>query len=238
MLKLLLVDSSCAFSKKLTAELSDMFEVKICRTGREALGEYGAFQPDMIALEMEIPELDGMGVLRTLRGVGNQAPVLVMSTSVESTYMQQSLVQMGVEYVMYKPCPVSAVVSRLQEMACVLCNKEWSLDDQATNLLLQLGFSPNGAAFRCTHDAICLLTEDRTCSLSKEIYVTIGKRYGSTKEAVERAIRCAVEKAWKKRDEMVWRCFFAPGSLGTVEKPSNAAFLHRMALSLENKKIV
>ena len=238
MLKLLLVDSSCAFVKKLAQELSEIFELKICKTGKEALEEYLAFAPDMIVLQMEIPELDGLSVLRTLRSAGFRVPVLVMSTSLQTNYMQHSLVQLGVEYAISRPCPVAAVVSRVQEMACLLCSKEWSLDERAANLLLHLGFSVKGTAFRCTHDALCMLTEDRTLSFTKELYVTLAKRYGSTKEAVERAIRCAIEKAWRNREEYVWRCFFAPGSRGFVEKPSNAEFLHRMALSLENKKIV
>lgn len=238
MLKLLIVDRSCAFAKRLTQELSETFEIRVCKTGIEALEEYHAFSPDMIVLEMEIPELDGMGVLRTLKSAGAQVPVLVTSTSLQSSYTQRSLAELGVEYAVSKPCPVHAVVSRLQEMVCILFNEAWSLDDRATNLLLHLGFSANGTAFRATHDALCMLSEDRTLFLTKEIYVELGKRYGSTKEAVERAIRCAIGKAWRNRQEQIWRCFFAPGSGGYVERPSNSVFLHRLALSLGNKKIV
>ncbi len=238
MLKILVADRSEAFSKRLAEELSCIAEVQLCRTGKEVLEEYSTFQPDMIVLELELPELDGLGLLRTLRATGSQVPVLAMSGTVQSRFVQQSLVRLGVEFVLPKPCTVAAVVSRLQEMACILRNREWTADDQATNLLLHMGFSTKSVGFCFVHDAVCMLTVDRMRFLTKEIYVELGKRYGSSKEAVERAIRCAIERAWKTRDERVWRCFFAPGSRGVVEKPSNAVFLRRLALSLENKNVV
>ena len=104
--------------------------------------------------------------------------------------------------------------------------------------LLHLGFSVKGAAYRYTHDALCMLGQDRELSLTKVVYVEVGKRYGVSKDAVERGIRNAVEKAWAARNEQVWRCFFAPGNDGRVKKPTNSEFLHRGVIALENKKIV
>lgn len=238
MLKVLLADKSVAFSKGVAEELAVFFQVRVCKNGKEALEEYLAFRPDIIVLELELPELDGVGVLRTLRGAGHRVPVLAMTGSFDTSYVRQNLMRLGVEFVLPKPCAVSAVVARLQEMACIITDSEWTVNDKATSLLLHLGFSAKGVAYRYIHDALCMLAADKELYLTKVVYVEIGKRYGTTKEAVERAIRCAIEKAWENRDEQVWRCFFAPGNDGRVGKPSNAVFLHRMVIALENKKIV
>ncbi len=238
MLKVLFADKSAAFSDHAAQELSALFEVQVCKNGKEALEAYFTFQPDMLVLELELPQLDGICILRTLRSAGHSLPVLAMTTTLSSTYVQQNLARFGVEFLLPKPCTVAAVVSKLQEMACSLENREWTAAEQVTNLLLDLGFSAKGSAFRYLYDAICMLMADRTLFLTKVVYVEIAKRYGTTKNAVERAIRCAIEKAWKSRNGCLWRCYFAPGSGGRVEKPSNAAFLHRMAMALENKKIV
>lgn len=238
MLKVLLADKSAAFSKQAAEELAVFFEVKICKNGKEVLEEYLAFCPDIIVMELELPELDGISVLRTLRGAGHRVPVLAMSTTLSSTYVQQNLIRLGVEFLLPKPCTVTAVVSRLQEMAGILTDRDWTVDDKVTSLLLHMGFSAKGLAFRYTHHALCMLVTDRDLLLTKVVYMEIAKRHGTTKGAVERAIRCSIERAWKGRSEQVWRCFFAPGCNGMVEKPSNAAFLHRMVIALENKKIV
>lgn len=238
MLKVLIADRSAAFSKQTAEELSAFFEVRACKNGKEALEEYFAFQPDILVLELELPEMDGISVLHALRGAGHRVPVLAMSTTLYSTYVQRNLIRLGVEFVLPKPCAVAAVVSRLQEMACIINDGEWTVEDKATSLLLDMGFSAKGGAFRYIHDALCMLAADKELFLTKVVYVEIGKRYGTTKDAVERGIRCAIEKAWKGRNEQLWRCFFAPGNDGRVQKPSNAVFLHRMVIALENKKIV
>lgn len=238
MLKVLLVDKTTAFAQQVAGELSTLFEVKVCTTGKEALSEYFTFHPDIIVLELELTELDGIGLLRTLRGAGHRVPVLAMTISFDSTYVQQNLIQLGVQFVLPKPCTVAAVISRVQELACILINSGWTVSDAVTSLVLHLGFSVKGVTYRYTHDALCMLAADRELSLTKVVYVEVGKRYGVSKEAVERGIRKAIENAWVGRNEQAWRCFFAPDNAGHIKKPTNAEFLHRMVIALENKKIV
>lgn len=238
MLKILIADRSTAFSKRLAEELSALFEVQVCCTGRQALEVYSTYRPDMMVLELELPELDGFGVLRTLRAAGHNVKTLALSGSLESNYVQQLLVQHGVEFALPKPCAVAAAVARLQEMACVYSGREWSDDDEITSLLLMLGFRVKNGGFQCVHEALRVLRADRMLPVTKVVYPEVSKVCGGSNERIERAVRGAIKTAYLNRDDRVWRYFFAPGRDGTVSCPSNAEFLRRMALCLKNKKIV
>jgi len=50
---------------------------------------------------------------------------------------------------------------------------------------------------------------------------------------VERSLRFAIESAWKRRNEQVWRLYFPAGKNGKVVKPTNAVFLSRIVECLQ-----
>ena len=52
---------------KLVLEVLGKFEVRDCGSGREALHAARDFQPDLILLDMMMPELDGLNTLEMLR---------------------------------------------------------------------------------------------------------------------------------------------------------------------------
>jgi CheY-like chemotaxis protein len=60
------------------------FTVKICSRGREALAVAAAFQPDLILLDVMMPEMDGPTTLRHLRAqpLLAEVPVVFMTAKV------------------------------------------------------------------------------------------------------------------------------------------------------------
>jgi Response regulators consisting of a CheY-like receiver domain and a winged-helix DNA-binding domain len=51
------------------------FEVATATTGREAIERARAFRPELIVLDVMLPDLDGFEVTRRLRGEGLRIPV-------------------------------------------------------------------------------------------------------------------------------------------------------------------
>ena len=43
------------------------------------------------------------------------------------------------------------------------------------------------------------------------------------------SIRCAIEDAWEKRNETVWQLYFPVQTGSTMRRPTNAAFISRLA---------
>jgi two-component system, NarL family, nitrate/nitrite response regulator NarL len=59
--------------------------------GRSALGEIRALRPDVVLLDVEMPGLDGLAVLRALQRDGPGVRVLVVSGSVDSDVVYEAI---------------------------------------------------------------------------------------------------------------------------------------------------
>ena len=55
------------------------FTVRAAANGAEALAEIAKKRPDLIVLDLMLPEVDGLTVLRRLRSSGDSVPVIVTS---------------------------------------------------------------------------------------------------------------------------------------------------------------
>ncbi len=84
MIKLLIVDDSALMRRQLSAifEAEADFEIRLARNGREALEENCAFQPDVITLDINMPEMDGLTALSMMMAE-RPVPVVMISSLTE-----------------------------------------------------------------------------------------------------------------------------------------------------------
>ncbi|MBW3572745.1 MAG: response regulator transcription factor [Gemmatimonadetes bacterium] len=61
------------------------YDVRVAEDGARALDEVRGFAPDLVILDLMLPDVDGFQVLRTLRDEGVQVPVLVLTARGEET---------------------------------------------------------------------------------------------------------------------------------------------------------
>ena len=81
-MKILIVDDSRLVRIKLKAELFDRGHTVIeARDGEEALMFIADKSPDAVFLDIILPKLDGCSVLRRLRAVHPNLPVVMLSTA-------------------------------------------------------------------------------------------------------------------------------------------------------------
>ena len=77
---LLLVDDEDNLRSMLSAALRHSgFEISTATNGREALDMVATTTPDLIVLDVMMPELDGFEVCRRLRADDNTTPVLFLT---------------------------------------------------------------------------------------------------------------------------------------------------------------
>jgi two-component system OmpR family response regulator len=91
------------------------FEVAVARTGREALAEIERFAPDVVLLDVMLPDLDGFEVLRRMRMDGVKAPVLFLTARDAVEDKVRGLTLGGDDYVT-KPFSLEEVIARIQAM--------------------------------------------------------------------------------------------------------------------------
>src|ERR1700761_6023208 len=82
-------------------------------TGHEALRGAEANEPDLIVLDVVLPDLDGFEVCRRLRARGDEVPIIFLPARDTSSDTVQGLALGGDDYVT-KPFSVEALVARIR----------------------------------------------------------------------------------------------------------------------------
>jgi two-component system, OmpR family, response regulator len=89
------------------------FTVTTAATGNDALKQATAQQPDLVVLDVMLPDLDGFEVCRRLRAGGNEVPVIFLTARDTSSDTVTGLALGGDDYVT-KPFSVEALVARIR----------------------------------------------------------------------------------------------------------------------------
>jgi len=132
---LLLVDDDPTFRTVLAAELRRLpFEVVSVGSADEARREVAALQPQVVLLDLRLPDASGLDVLRFIRKASPGSEVIVLTghgsidTAIES-------VRMGAFDYVAKPCPLDELELRIQRAL-----ERQSLQSRAR--LLERGLTP------------------------------------------------------------------------------------------------
>jgi len=126
--RLLVVDDEPNIRDLLAASLRFAgFEVTTAANGNEALRSVAEHQPDLIVLDIMMPDMDGFTVLRRLRSQGYETPVLFLTAKDEMEDKIRGLTAGGDDYVT-KPFSLEEVVARIR---AVLRRTKGEEDDSA-----------------------------------------------------------------------------------------------------------
>ena len=107
MLRVLLVEDDPAALALLEAYFRGVEDMAVCgcaRNGREALAEIRTQAPDLVVLDMVMPELSGLGVLKALRTAPPPVPpkILVLSRVSDEGVIARAFL-LGADYYLLKP---------------------------------------------------------------------------------------------------------------------------------------
>lgn len=130
-IRVLIVDDSVVIRRLLTDILSQDPEIEVAGTapnGRIALSKLPQVNPDIVTLDVEMPELDGLGTLPELRKVYPKLPVIMFSTltSRGATATLDALSLGATDYVA-KPANVGSVTEGMDAVKAQLLPKIKSL---------------------------------------------------------------------------------------------------------------
>jgi two-component system, chemotaxis family, protein-glutamate methylesterase/glutaminase len=116
--RVLVVDDS-AFARKVLREVLGAHPgievVGVARDGLEALELVAALEPDVITLDLVMPNLDGIGVLRELASLRTRSRVVVVSISGEDSELVVEALQLGAVGLVRKPSALAT--DRLYELS-------------------------------------------------------------------------------------------------------------------------
>jgi two-component system, OmpR family, response regulator len=91
------------------------FEVETAGTGRAALAAVERFRPELLVLDVMLPDLDGFAVTERLKGMRSKVPILFLTARDEVEDKVRGLTLGGDDYVT-KPFSLEELVARIRAL--------------------------------------------------------------------------------------------------------------------------
>jgi len=117
-IRALVVDDSALYRKFVTSVLKEIPDVEVLGTasnGRIGLEKIQSLKPDLITLDIEMPELDGLGLLRELSALGLELPaIMISSLTADGASATNTALQLGAFDFVLKPVGKGPEESREQ----------------------------------------------------------------------------------------------------------------------------
>ena len=230
--KVIIADSSEEFQAALKARLLPFCQVRCCSTGWQALSLLSEEMPDVLVLDLMLPELDGISLLRALEADGC-CPVIAATTCYVSPYILKAAEQLQVRCLLEKPCSLDAAEEKIRGLLQNRPMTGGDLSGRVSGLLLALSFSPKLRGYGYLREAVVCLCAHRGICIIKDLYPRVGRAFGVSAEDVEHSIRGAVLLAWKHRREGIWEQYFGKTAGEKLERPTNAALIQMLERTLE-----
>lgn len=112
--RILVVDDEDNLRTMLVAALKfEGYDVAAASNGREGLRSVKESKPDLIVLDVMMPELDGFGMLRRLRETGDRTPVVFLTAKDTSADAVEGL-GLGADDYLAKPFSLEELVARVE----------------------------------------------------------------------------------------------------------------------------
>lgn len=113
-IRVLLVDDERALTNLVRMALQyEGWDIEVAHNAAEAVDKYRANAPDVIVLDIMLPDMDGLGVLAQIRDSDNYTPILFLTARDSVADRVNGLTAGGDDY-MTKPFSLEELVARLR----------------------------------------------------------------------------------------------------------------------------
>ena len=114
--RILVVEDDRSIARLVQLELEHRnFTVRCAHDGPSGLQAASQFRPAAIVLDIMLPKLDGVGVLKELRSAGNNVPVIMLTARADPLDKVHSL-DRGADDYLTKPFNVEELMARLRAL--------------------------------------------------------------------------------------------------------------------------
>ena len=109
--------------------------------------------------------------------------------------------------------------------------KDYELERYITEIMLDIGVPAHLGGYHYLRDAILFSGKDMevVSSVTKLLYPTIAKRFKTTDQKVERAIRNAIEVSWTRGNTETFEKMFGYSASSGRTRPTNSEYIARIA---------
>ena len=231
MLRIVIAMASDDFGHLLESQLNAEHSVVRCFDGNTALDLLQHLRPDVLLMDLSLPQLDGLSVLERSQ---NYLPELVVAvTDVTNAEVCRKAEQLGVASLFLLPVNSELFLSQLEKMLSQTepgMHRKDNLHQRILYQLKMLGFKPNLNGYQQILIGIPMVMQDMSVAMCKELYPQIAETLGlSSSRSIEHTIRTAIQDAWENGDKDLWQTYFPTPANRKKPFPSNKQFFTTMA---------
>lgn len=254
-ISVLIADDNFEFGdllNKLISRYDDICVVGVARDGLQTIDMVNSLSPDIVILDIIMPNLDGIGVLEKISVMElKKKPQFVILSAIGQERSIQKAIELGVEYYIVKPFDIDVLVLRIRQIyqdkqkfqfSCIkntyrheIADEEQTepvleLEVEVTKLMYEEGIPPNLSGYQYIREAI-IQTVNNSKSfnpVTKVLYPEIACKYNTTPQKVERSIRNAIKIAWDRKNPHFISNFPAIVKK-SKSRPTNSEFIAVMA---------
>ena len=199
-------------------------------------------QPNIVLLDVFMPRLDAIGVMKTIRESQiSVQPLFMMMSTFDNPVLERELLNSGASYYFLKPFDTDVLVERIVQIsgykkADILDlpgagKLQPDLEMMVTEIIHQIGVPAHIKGYHYLRESILLAVNnaDIINSVTKQLYPTVAKKFGTTSSRVERAIRHAIEVAWDRGDVDILNSYYGETIHNGRGKPTNSEFIAMIA---------
>ncbi|MCD8376267.1 MAG: sporulation transcription factor Spo0A [Oscillospiraceae bacterium] len=239
--RIILADTGEEFRRLLAqiAEEEAFIPVAETASGQELVQLTQQVQPDAIVMDLVLNGMDGLDAIQAIReleGLERQPKILVLSAYLHGA-MAAKAAEQGADYMLNKPCEPETLFERLRLLLEHGVGRDkqaeaiHSLERQVTAILHEIGVPAHIKGYQYLREAILYTVQDMDVinAVTKILYPTVAKSFGTTASRVERAIRHAIEVAWDRGDLETLQNYFGYTVSNAKGKPTNSEFIAMIA---------
>ncbi len=210
-------------------------------------------EPDVVLLDLVLPNKDGLAVLGELNAIENPPKVVVTTALTNQNFVQKAVSLGACDYIV-KPYDIGALKDRIksavkndeminsvnsaQNEVDKLLNirardvrKNHNLEEKISNIFITVGIPAHIKGYQFLREAIKMAIDEPEIvnSITKKLYPSIAERFDTSASKVERAIRHAIEVAWNRGKIENINDVFGLKVYDSNEKPTNGEFIALVA---------
>ena len=205
-----------------------------------------AEHPDIVLMDVFMPYLDAIGVMKRIREAGGKIPLFLVMSSVDNPMLEHAMLSCGASYYFLKPFDMEIMAERIAQLSgyhqpsvhktlgvgpADQGQLEPDLEMLVTDIIHQIGVPAHIKGYHYLREAIILAIKDHDIinAVTKQLYPTVAKKHDTTSSRVERAIRHAIEVAWDRGDVDTLNSYFGYTIHNGKGKPTNSEFIAMIA---------
>ncbi|HEX9406816.1 MAG TPA: response regulator, partial [Thermoanaerobaculia bacterium] len=117
--RVLIVDDDPSIVSGLSALLEESRDVRSASSGREAIVAFGEFSPDVVLLDVQLPDMSGIDLLQHFK-MYSEAVAVIMMSGVGTFERVVESVKLGAETFLQKPFDFDTLMLTLENVSRIL----------------------------------------------------------------------------------------------------------------------